>query len=296
VKTSHWLSKIKDFFSRSCHEIVSLPKSESSVSVLDSGTIFEARKKKINRLISILENDCFDRNEYGMLNFLSAEKREKFSVFETENISAHGYDSHARKIIEDSKDGLILDCGCGLRSNYLENVVNYEIVPYITTDILGVAEELPFKNNSFDAIFSLNVLEHVKDPFQSAKEITRVLKRGGILYCVVPFLQPVHGYPSHYYNMTAAGLKNLFEEKLKIKKQFVYKSGLPIHGLRWFLESWAEGLDGKTKESFLNMPVKEFLKDPYSQLNYDYVSKLSDKKNFELACTTSLIAVKEDKT
>jgi SAM-dependent methyltransferase len=295
VKTFHWISKIKDLFSRFCHDIGDLPQGEKSVIRLEPDKIFEVRKKKIDRLISILENDYFERNEHGMLNFLSAEKREKFSVFETENISAHGYDSHARKIIGDFKDGLILDCGCGLRSSYLENVVNYEIVPYLTTDVLGVAEELPFKDEAFDAVFSLNVLEHVKDPFKSAKEISRVLKRGGILYCVVPFLQPVHGYPSHYYNMTAAGLKNLFEEKLKIKKQFVYKSGLPIHGLKWLLESWAEGLDGKAKESFLNMPVKEFLKDPYSQLNNEYVTELSDQKNFELACTTSLIAVKEDK-
>lgn len=296
MKTFHWLSKIKDLFSRSCHDIVAIPQGEKSVIKLDTNKILEIRKLKINRLTTILKNECFNQNEHGMLDFLSAEKKEKFLVFETENISSHGYDSYAREIIDDFKDGLILDCGCGLRSNYLENVVNYEIVPYVTTDILGVAEELPFKDNCFDAVFSLNVLEHVKDPFKSAKEISRVLKEGGILYCVVPFLQPVHGYPSHYYNMTASGLKNLFTEDLKITKQFVYKSGLPIHSLKWFLESWAEGLDGKIKESFLNMPVKEFLKDPYSQLNNEYVTELTDKKIFELACTTSLIAVKEDKT
>jgi hypothetical protein len=26
----------------------------------------------------------------------------------------------------------------------------------------------------------------------------------------VPFLQPLHGYPHHYYNMTGEGLRNLF--------------------------------------------------------------------------------------
>ena len=293
MKISRWLSKIKGLFSGSSHVDVSLDECKNTANKLDTNKILEIRKLKINRLTTILKNECFNQNEHGMLDFLSAEKKEKFLVFETENISSHGYDSYAREIIDDFKDGLILDCGCGLRSNYLENVVNYEIVPYVTTDILGVAEELPFKDNCFDAVFSLNVLEHVKDPFKSAKEISRVLKEGGILYCVVPFLQPEHGYPSHYYNMTASGLKNLFTEDLKITKQFVYKSGLPIHSLKWFLESWAEGLGGETRDLFLNMSVKDFLKDPYSQLNKDYVSKLSCEKNFELACTTSLIAVKK---
>ncbi len=47
-------------------------------------------------------------------------------------------------------------------------------------------EELPFKEGSFDIVFSTNVLEHVGDPEQVILEGIRVLKRGGYLQFVVP--------------------------------------------------------------------------------------------------------------
>ena len=76
------------------------------------------------------------------------------------------------------QDGLILDCGAGRRPIYYSNVVNFEIVAYDTTDVRGVGESLPFETDSFDAVFSFAVLEHVKDPFRCASEICRVLKPG----------------------------------------------------------------------------------------------------------------------
>jgi len=87
---------------------------------------------------------------------------------------------------------LVLDCGAGFRDMYYPNVVNYEIVAYPTTDVLGVGEELPFKDNSFDVVISVAVLEHVRYPWRCADEIARVLKSGGTLVAMVPFLQPLH--------------------------------------------------------------------------------------------------------
>jgi SAM-dependent methyltransferase len=104
----------------------------------------------------------------------------------------------------------------GLRDIYYDNVVNYEIVDYDTTDVIGPGERLPFRDGVFDAVISIAVLEHVRDPFACAAEIVRVLKPGGELVCSVPFLQPLHGYPHHYYNMTPQGLRALFERSLLI--------------------------------------------------------------------------------
>ena len=84
-------------------------------------------------------------------------------------------------IIQKNNHGLVLDCGCGKKSYYHDNVVNFENVNYDTTDVIGVGEELPFKDETFDAVLSLNVLEHVKDPFKASSEISRVLKKGGII-------------------------------------------------------------------------------------------------------------------
>ena len=50
----------------------------------------------------------------------------------------------------------------------------------------GVAESLPFADNSFDVIYSTNVLEHVKSPKDFFSEAIRVCKPGGHIQIVVP--------------------------------------------------------------------------------------------------------------
>src|ERR1700731_4554341 len=94
--------------------------------------------------------------------------------------SANPYDPAALALIADttSKGGVVLDCGAGLRSSRTPNVINLEISNYRSTDMLAAGEALPFKDASFDAVLSLAVLEHVRDPFACAREMLRVVKPG----------------------------------------------------------------------------------------------------------------------
>src|SRR3989344_4306219 len=48
------------------------------------------------------------------------------------------------------------------------------------------AVSLPFKNNFFDLVVCLEVLEHVDDPVKVISEISRVLKKGGSAVILVP--------------------------------------------------------------------------------------------------------------
>ena len=50
------------------------------------------------------------------------------------------------------------------------------------TYIKGCGEDLPFHDNSFDAVFCCDVLEHVRDLQKVIEEIARVLKTGGIFF------------------------------------------------------------------------------------------------------------------
>ena len=47
-------------------------------------------------------------------------------------------------------------------------------------------EKLPYKDNTFDVVVSFHTLEHVQNVQKVLAESTRVLKRGGYLYAVVP--------------------------------------------------------------------------------------------------------------
>jgi SAM-dependent methyltransferase len=51
---------------------------------------------------------------------------------------------------------------------------------------VAFAENLPFADESFDAVISYDVLEHVVDPFGALAEIARVLKPGGRAWLVLP--------------------------------------------------------------------------------------------------------------
>jgi len=249
--------------------------------------------KKSKRIKHILSDQVdFSEDEF-CFNFLPEKIRRTYGLVETTNVSAHDYDKFALELINSSPNGLYLDCGCGKRNEYLDNVVNFEIVNYDTTDVLGIGENLPFQDESFDGVLSLNVLEHVKDPFQCAKEISRVLKKDGKLYCVVPFMSPYHDFPDHYYNMTQSGLKNLFCNYLEVTKQDVISSGLPIFSITWILNNWINGLENlKTKKDFMEMKVKDLINPPVEYLNEPFVKELSQEKNFELGATTALWAKK----
>lgn len=252
------------------------------------------RRAKLERLGPLLREDLPRRSSGGKPDFLTEELRSATRISRTANVSANRYDKHALALIEACKDGLVLDCGSGRRDAYFGNVVNFEIADYDTTDVLGVGEELPFKDCSFDAVISIAVLEHVRNPFRCSDEIVRVLKPGGRLICCAPFLQPYHGYPSHYYNMTWQGLRALFEDQLRVDDHQVTGSMGPIWSLVWMIQSWAEGLEPAVRERFLDIRLRDLTGSPRDFLERDFVKGLSQAKTFELASATLLFATKPE--
>lgn len=120
-------------------------------------------------------------------------------------------------------DGRILDCGGGDRVLGDPRYVNLEYLEYQLPAVYGNALKMPFKNDSFDLVFSQAVLEHVPNPFIAVEEMRRVTKPGGIVWAGMAFMQPVHAVPFHYFNATSWGIEELFR-------------GLQIEDLTWFGE------------------------------------------------------------
>lgn len=51
--------------------------------------------------------------------------------------------------------------------------------------VCGVGERLPFRSDSFDVVFSYNVLDHMADARGSLDEIRRVMRSEGVLHLLV---------------------------------------------------------------------------------------------------------------
>jgi len=91
-------------------------------------------------------------------------------------------------------------------------VINLDLVLGETIDVCASAEHLPFPDEVFDLVLSQEVLEHVRDPFQAMSEMKRVLKKGGILYCQVPFIIGYHPGPTDFWRFTREGIQEMIEK------------------------------------------------------------------------------------
>ncbi len=68
------------------------------------------------------------------------------------------------------------------------------------------------RDDSFDTVLSIQVLEHVFDPLAMVREIRRVLKPGGHAIFLIPQTSTLHGIPHHYYNFTRYWIQQTMKE------------------------------------------------------------------------------------
>jgi len=140
-------------------------------------------------------------------------------------------------IAEMPADGLALEVGSGGR--FIEpRVIGMEITPCPTADLLGDVLDLPFGAEVFDFVFSQAVLEHVKDPQRAVDEMVRVLKPGGVFYCEVAFMQPVHQAPIHFFNHTRYGIAYVCRELEEVRLSPI---GRFDEAFRWWAEQSGAG-------------------------------------------------------
>jgi SAM-dependent methyltransferase len=79
----------------------------------------------------------------------------------------------------------------------------------IRADITDCPE---IKSESFDAVISVDVFEHIKRPWRAAPEIVRILRPGGFTYHSTLFSWRYHPCPVDYWRYTPEALKFLFDD------------------------------------------------------------------------------------
>jgi SAM-dependent methyltransferase len=145
-------------------------------------------------------------------------------------------------------------------------------------------------------VISIAVLEHVRDPFRCAAELYRVLKPGGDLFVAVPFLQPFHGYPNHYYNMTSSGVRNLFKEPLDDVEQWVPEYLRPLWVASWLFQLWDLGLPQPARDALKKVTVGELMAANISDYDKPWIRDLNPATANLIASGTVLRARKPGRT
>jgi SAM-dependent methyltransferase len=115
--------------------------------------------------------------------------------------------------------------------------------------------QFPFKNSVFDIVYSKQVLEHVRFPDDTLKEIVRVLKPGGLFIGSVSHTEPYHA--NSIFNWTPYGVIRVFGDADMDNIQ-IFPG---IDGLTLFLRRFTSGKLGNYffyHESPLNLIISAF--------------------------------------
>lgn len=150
-------------------------------------------------------------------------------------------------------DNLILDAGCGTGAGilYLQqfgDVYGVDLSPKavdfckkrgITKVKIGDVSDLPFKDNFFDLVCLMDVIEHVSNDKLIIKEMCRVLKKGGILLMTLPALPFIYSKhdkeQGHFRRYSKQDLDKIFEgsgfKKMKVSYFNIFLSS-PIIVIR----------------------------------------------------------------
>lgn len=116
------------------------------------------------------------------------------------------------------------------RKNFQEDTIEF---------VKHSVEQLPFADNSFDVVVSLETIEHLEHPEAFLTEIKRVLKADGTIIMSCP--------NDHYYEVSLDGFENLYHKRRHTFAEF---------------KKFAENILGEANNWYMGMAVDGFMNIP----------------------------------
>ena len=119
-------------------------------------------------------------------------------------------------------NGDLLDFGCGSKPyKSLFTVKTYTGLDFESQghdhsneqiDVYYDGKTIPFSNETFDSVFSSEVFEHVFNLEEIIPEISRVMKKGGLILITCPFAICEHEQPNDFARYSSFAIKHLMEK------------------------------------------------------------------------------------
>lgn len=131
---------------------------------------------------------------------------------------------------------IVLNIGSGPTNiNNRRDIINVDFYKYDEVDIVADITDLPIEDAKIDFIINIAMLEHIDKVNTAVREMFRILKPGGEVFCYIPFIVPFHGAPQDFHRWTILGTEKLFS-KFKIVEIGIGAG--PTSGLLWILQEW----------------------------------------------------------
>lgn len=148
---------------------------------------------------------------------------------QTFNLHIERYEFAARKL-RDAKSILDIACGVGYGSRLLKDSLPAALVTGVDSSVdaieyandryalpgltFRVADGMTFDDGPFDAVVSLETIEHLPDPQPFIQRITtRLLRPGGIFIGSVPVTPSMDANPHHLHDFTARSFRKLLTSR-----------------------------------------------------------------------------------
>jgi len=126
-----------------------------------------------------------------------------------------------KKVAGKIRAGKVLELGAGpISYKHLFHdcdVVSTDIKQYSGIDEIVDVHDLAYKDETFDYVVCVSVLEHVFETKKAVSEIYRVLKKDGVAIINTPFLYPLHDEPNDYFRFTEFAYRKLFDNFSRVE-------------------------------------------------------------------------------
>lgn len=195
-------------------------------------------------LMVIKEDNPIPRGEKGQIGERNDVIRSTDTRERTEHIQRY---KKSLRYLKPNQFILDVGCGTGYGTKMLNQIhqdvygidVSKEAINYAQRNYTGPiylisnAENIPFKNESFDVVISFESIEHLQNPEKGLKEMNRILKDGGLLFISTP-------NPRHLGNILKNRLLGIpYPEKVDMNniyhiKEFNYNEFLDFLGNNGF--------------------------------------------------------------
>jgi SAM-dependent methyltransferase len=94
-----------------------------------------------------------------------------------------------------------------------KDYVGVDLFPGPDVDVVGDLHSLPAEwSDRFDCFIAGAVFEHLDRPWIAAKEVARVLRKGGLFFVSTHQTFPCHAYPNDFFRFSRDALRLIFED------------------------------------------------------------------------------------